>query len=123
MARIRHELSKRSKPNTGYLLDPTQYLAPGLLKPGNINLGHRPAIRNRDGTVSSVRSASFATNGRAVLLPTVVWKNGRGVNVRGMAAWRQYQRTGRHLGIFKTEKQANSYAEMLHQRQDAKVKN
>lgn len=94
-----------------YLLNPYQNLAPGLIRPGNIDLQNRPAVLNRDGTISTVRSTSFRDRfGREVLVPTVV--GNRVVSDR--LAWQHYLRTGRHLGIFHTAAQANAYAAILH---------
>lgn len=86
---------------------------PGLLIPGNIDLAHRPIVHNPDGTISTVRSASFGLGGHEVLLPTVV--GGRVVTpAESLLA---YRRTGQHLGIFATPAAANAYAERLHQEQ------
>ena len=83
----------------------------GLVVRGNIDLAHRPIVRNPDGSISTVRSATFTDNrGRAILLPTVV---GNRV-VPDQQAWRHYLRTGQHLGIFRNERSADAYARRLH---------
>ena len=92
-----------------------QQNAPGLLVPGNINTHERPIVHNRDGSISTVRSASFTDdNGRNVLIPTVI--QGRGV-VPVDQAIQYYKQTGQHLGMFDTPENATSYAESLHQQQ------
>lgn len=90
---------------------PGQHL--GLLARGNIDLLHRPVVRNPDGSISTVRSVSFNVGGREVLIPTVV--NGRVVsNDQALA---HYRRTGQHLGMFRNAAAANRYAQLLHRQQ------
>ena len=92
-----------------------QQNAPGLLVPGNINTHERPVVHNANGSISTVRSASFTDDkGRNVLIPTVI--EGRGV-VPVSEAVKYYQQTGQHLGMFDTPENATSYAESLHQQQ------
>lgn len=84
----------------------------GMVAPGNINLGTRPVVHNRDGTISTVRSITVTMDdGRAVLLPTVM-PDGRVVgNGEAIAMWQQ---TGLELGTFDTEEHASAYAVALH---------
>jgi len=89
--------------------------AAGLIAPGNINVHQRPVVRNADGTVSTVRSMTFTTpDGRAVLVPSVI--AGRGV-VSPQEAYKYYQQTGQHLGVFDTPENADAYAQALHEQQ------
>lgn len=84
----------------------------GLVVPGNIDLGMQPRIPNENGTISSVRSASFQDeHGREVLIPTVS-QGGRLLSMP--EAINQYQATGKHLGMFASPDHADAYASTLH---------
>jgi hypothetical protein len=89
--------------------------AAGLIAPGTINIHQRPVVQNADGSVSTVRSMTFTTpDGKAVLVPSVI--AGRGV-VSPQEAYRYYQQTGQHLGVFDTPEAADAYAQALHEQQ------
>lgn len=94
-------------PKTGYKPQPV----PGLLTDGNIDLHHRPIVHNPDGSYSTVRSMSIGIDGHEVLIPTVS-DDGRLLSPQDAIA--QYQRTGKHLGIFDTPENADAYAQQLH---------
>lgn len=81
---------------------------------GNIDIHNRPVVKNRDGTISTVRTISIGTPQGEVLIPTVVG----GKVVSEEQAIREYERTGQHLGIFRTPAEATAYAESLHQQQE-----
>lgn len=90
--------------------------AVGLIRPGNINLRARPIVKNRDGSVSTVRSITITDDqGRAVLIPTVVG----GKVVSNDDAITHYKATGENLGTFSSESAADSYAQQLHESQAA----
>ena len=94
--------------------------APGLVEPGNINIHRRPVVHNADGSISTVRSASFEDdNGHNVLIPTVI--PGRGVVPMDQAI-KYYQQTGEHLGKFDSVDNADAYAESLHEQQAGEYK-
>jgi hypothetical protein len=105
----------------------------GLVQPGNLNIWNRPTVQNADGSHSSEYSVSFTDeNGNNVLVPTVV--NGKFLTPDGakpapgspeekamfQAAWQHYKQTGEHLGSFDSSENANTYAELLHNRDQSK---
>lgn len=82
---------------------------------GNINLNDRPIIKNKDGSISTVRSISIDEDGKTILIPTVR----KGLD-RIMTDWEAidwYEKTGEYLGKFNSIKEADTYAEQLHQSQ------
>ena len=89
---------------------------PGLLEKGNIDLNKRPVVKNKDGSISTVRSMSFEEDGKEVLIPTVV---GNKV-VSDKEAIAYYRKTGEHLGKFDSPKAADAYAKTLHEQQGDK---
>lgn len=79
---------------------------------GNIDLSKRQKVNNPDGSYSTIRSINIETDGKHVLIPTVV--NGKVVsNDEAIAHWRK---TGEHLGdTFKSDKEASDYGQKLHE--------
>lgn len=88
---------------------------PGLVEEGNIDINNRPSVRNKDGSVSTVRSISIDVDGREVLIPTVV--GGKVVSPKEAIA--HFFKTHQHLGIFSSAAYANEYAQRLHEEQAA----
>lgn len=93
----------------------------GMLEPGNIDLHHRPKVRNADGTVSTVRSMSDREDDKDVLYPTVranPFRPNKGWIMGDDEAFEHYKKTGQHLGKFDSAENADAYAESLHEDQD-----
>jgi hypothetical protein len=91
---------------------------PGPVVPGNINLTNRPIVKNKDGTVSTELSMSFNEDGLEILIPTII--NGKKVSPE--KAIEHYHQTGEHLGKFESVKAANEYADMIHRKQEKRIK-
>lgn len=86
----------------------------GIIEKGNIDLKHRPRVKNPDGSISTVRSMSVNIDGQEVLIPTVS-DDGRILSPRDAVSL--YKKTGKHLGKFRDEESANAYAKQLHEDQ------
>ena len=87
----------------------------GQVEAGNIDLTTRPVVKNKDGSISTVRSMSVNIDGVEVLIPTVSEK---GTIMTKERAIKEYKRTGKHLGKFETPEDATAYAEQLHKDQE-----
>lgn len=90
-------------------------MADELIEPGNIDLHNRPVHKNKDGSISTVRSMSINEDGQEILIPTVrqdgkLMGDDEAINV--------YHVSGQHLGKFKSAEAASKYAEQLHVEQE-----
>ena len=81
----------------------------GLVTPGNIDVSKLPAVRNPDGSYSTVRSMGIEMDGKHYLIPKVV--NGRVVS--DDEAFNHFIKTGKHLGIFGSRADSDAYAKQL----------
>lgn len=86
----------------------------GLVQRGTVDLTSRPQVVNPDGTVSTVRSITVEQDGRFILLPTVSDDGRILTDGEALAA---YNESGRQLGVFDSQANADAYAETLHQDQ------
>jgi len=88
---------------------------PGQRQIGNIDLEHRPQVKMPDGSIATVYSGTFQLGNKWVLLPLV---SDDGRIVHGSEAVRNFQQTGKHLGIFDSADDAEIYAQQLHKAQE-----
>lgn len=91
----------------------------GLLETGNIDIMNRPSVPTpgHPGMTSSVRTITIGQDKRFILIPTVIKVGGKWKVVSNAEAIAHYKKTGEHLGIFKSEAEADAYAEALHKQQ------
>ncbi len=108
------DFDKKIKAVTPADIVPQLNTAPNFGK-GNIDLSKRPVVRNKDGSISTVRSMSANIDGTETLLPTV---SESGQVMTDQQAIEQYRRTGKHLGKFSTPQEATAYAQDLHRQQE-----
>lgn len=88
---------------------------------GNIDLNNRPVYKNEDGSISTVRSMSFWDDDeqKEILVPTIAFdKNGKAISLTNDEAIDRYYETGEYLGKFDDYKEADKYAEKLHENQE-----
>lgn len=93
---------------------------PGMIEAGNIDLHHRPRVRNPDGSISTVRSEGINVDGQEVLIPTVranPFRPNTGWIMSDEAARQRYLNTGENLGKFDIPKNSDAYAQQLHEDQ------
>lgn len=93
-------------------------MARGQTRRGNIDTSSIAPVRNPDGSRSTVRSISVGTDSGEVVIPTVV----RGKVVSDSAAIAELRSTGKHLGVFKTPKDATRYAQKLHKSEEKRTR-
>lgn len=85
---------------------------------GNIDLTDRnTGLRDKDGNLMTVKSMSFGEDGKEILVPTIVRRNGKWVELSDDEAIDWYHKTGEYLGKFDSIEEANDYAKRLHQEQ------
>ena len=87
---------------------------PGMVEEGNLDINNRPIVKNPDGSISTELSFSISSDGKEVLIPSVV----NGKMLSQPEAIDHFKKTGENLGKFKTPEDADAYAEQLHNRPD-----
>ena len=97
----------------------------GLIQPGNINLDDRKPTETSNGIVDTEfpmlvteLDKDDKNYGKTVLIPTII----DGKAFSRSAAIRDYEKTGKHLGVFNSELAAGEYAEKLRARQEEAYK-
>ena len=85
---------------------------PQPVEQGNIDLANRTAqYKNKDGSISTIRSITITEDGMSVLIPTI-GPNGKLLsNTQAIAL---YRKSGQHLGKFAQGVNAEPYAVWLH---------
>lgn len=84
------------------------------LEPGNIDIHNRPVVKNPDGSISTVRSITVGFDDGQYVLPTI---SDDGKTLTDDEAIALFKLTGKHLGKFDNEQEANSFAQSLHEQQ------
>jgi len=104
---------KTSNNSIGMFMTPSMNKPEGLIEPGNIDLKKQPSVKNsQTGGTSTVWSMSITTDNGAYLLSRVTPE---GKIMSEKEAKDYWKKTGKFLGHFKTEDQANAYGEKLHE--------
>lgn len=94
------------------------------LEDGNIDLTRRKPVKLPNGEVATIRSTSVNIDGVEILIPTIgpMGENWDPDTDEGLnAAIEHYERTGQHLGKFKTPEEASAYGEWLHDREADRI--
>ena len=116
------DLKNRSDYRTNYTAGLQQYNQDkplGQYGAGNIDLTKRDTgLYDESGNLMTVKSMSFEEDGKEILVPTVVNRGGKWVELSDEEAIDWYHKTGEYLGKFDTVSEANAYAEKLHLEQE-----
>lgn len=82
---------------------------------GNIDILNRPEMKNKDGSVSTIKSMSFYDDqtGKEVLIPTIKIIDGVPEQMSEEEAINWYYGTGEHLGMFDTPEEATAMGKKI----------
>ena len=87
---------------------------------GNIDLFNRDTgLYDKNGKLMTVDSIGIEEDGKNIVIPTVVNQNGKWVHLSKDDAIDWYHQTGEHLGIYKSQEEADEIAQKIHEQQDA----
>jgi hypothetical protein len=96
----------------------------GQMEAPSFDFRAQPIVKNADGSVSTIRSFSIERDGREILLPSIA-EDGRSFDVNTQegrdAAVKEYESTGRHLGIYSGPDAATAAAERFHKLEERRV--
>ena len=92
-------------------------IPPQPTTPGNLPLEVGPQVKNKDGSISTVRTISIGVPEGEVLIPTVV--DGRVVSDE--QAIEHFNRTGQNFGTFRSPEEATAYAQWLHRKHEREI--
>lgn len=87
------------------------------IEEGNISLDDRPVIKNKDGSISTLRTISVGFDDGAYLIPTIAPD---GTQLTNEEAIELFKETGKHLGKFISTEAADRYARKLSVEQGAR---
>ena len=100
--------------NTTVSKDNNKTTPPGMIEPGNIDLNKRKVLKNPDGSISTESSISVSFDEGVFNIPTVI----DGKRYSEEEAIEHFKKTGRHLGLFDSVKNATAAAFKTHVRQE-----
>lgn len=86
---------------------------------GNIDLNDRPNVRRENGKISTVDSIGIEQDGKHYVIPQI---SDDGKVLTSKEAIDLFRKTGKHLGVFKTQKAADKFAKELHEKEEKRLK-
>lgn len=90
-----------------------------LISTGNIDLSTRPRVKRANGKTSTVDSIGIEQDGKHYVIPQI---SDDGEVLTPKEAIDLFHKTGKHLGVFKTQKAADKFAQKLHESEAKKIK-
>lgn len=93
-------------------------ISPDLISAGNIDLSNRPRVKRANGKTSTVDSIGIEQDGKHYVIPQI---SDDGEVLTPKEAVDLFHKTGKHLGVFKTQKAADKFAQKLHESEAKKL--